>query len=166
MPVLKTMPVQWIREWTGSVKAACVRSNGTSRTRQWVWGWLGHIILMLGQGKDRMRWGRMGESNGIFRFHKPWWKFCSSEAEYPCYGVTEGTIFFLLPNNWEERKTPNIDSVLEDGTSTGRQENGQNPDKIAVSRAAPGKGQSTRSKQELASTLILQALPLVTLSSK
>lgn len=67
----------------------------------------------------------------------------------------------LLPNSWKERKTPNIDSILEDGTNTGRQENGQNPDEIAVTGAAPGKGQHTRSKQRLASTLILQAVPLL-----
>lgn len=38
----------------------------------------------------------------------------------------------LLSKSWEERKTVNIDSILEDGTSTGSQDNGQKPDGTAV----------------------------------
>lgn len=67
----------------------------------------------------------------------------------------------LLPKSWEERKTVNIDSILEDGTSTGAQDNGQKPDGTAVTgRPALGKEQHTRPKQGLVSILILQAVPL------
>lgn len=103
----------------------------------------------------------MGESMGNDDSKDTQRNFTSYKLGVYQKGLSSFSWHRLLPKSWEERKTVNIDSILEDGTSTGGQDNGQKPDGIAVTgRPALGKGQHIRSKQGLASILILQAVPL------